>query len=103
MLRDYSLFLADMLESSEKIMRYTKDLSRESFVQNELVFDATMRNLEIIGEAAKHIHDAIKQQYPIEWRKMSGLRDIIIHAYFGIDEEIVWNVVSHHVPTLHHQ
>lgn len=61
MLRDYLLFLDDMLVASEKIMRYTKDLSRDLFIENELVFDATMRNLEIIGEAAKHTPDAIKQ------------------------------------------
>lgn len=71
------------------------------FELDEVVFDAVMHNLMIIGEASNHISDATQQQMPsIEWRKITGLRNIIAHEYFGIDTDIIWDVVQNKVPEL---
>ena len=73
----------------------------EGFCSDEKTFDAVVRNLEIIGEAAKHVPDDIRARIPaVEWRKVAGLRDMLAHAYFGIDNEILWDVVTSKVPLL---
>lgn len=102
--RDVRLFLQDMVTSCDRVLRYTEGMSRDAFFADTLVFDATMRNIEILGEACKQIPPDLREQYPdIPWRKMSGLRDIVIHHYFGIDENIVWDVICHQVPPLRTQ
>lgn len=64
-------------------------------------FDAVLRNLEIIGEAVKHLPDEIKEKYPdVKWRKITGFRDIVAHNYFGVSDEIVWDVVQNEIPPL---
>ncbi|MCD6513515.1 MAG: DUF86 domain-containing protein [Candidatus Odinarchaeota archaeon] len=79
-------FLMDMLISCEKIMKYTENLSYEDFKKNDMVIDAVVRNIEILGEASKSISDELKEKYPeIEWREVSRTRDKIIHFYFGVD------------------
>ena len=101
MSRDWTLYLDDILESCNKIQRYTKDMTLRQFTQDEKTYDAVVRNLEIIGEAAKQIPDDVRGQLPrIEWRKIGALRDVIAHAYFGIDNEILWDLVQHKVPEL---
>lgn len=99
--RDYQLYIDDIKKSCEKILRYTKDLEFDEFRRNELVYDAIIRNLEIIGEAAKNIPDEVRAQYSdVEWRKISGLRDVIAHAYFGIDDSIIWEIIQTKIPQL---
>jgi uncharacterized protein with HEPN domain len=99
--RDVRLFLQDMLTSCDRVLRYTEGMNRDVFFADTLVFDATMRNIEILGEACKQIPPDLREQYPaIPWRKISGLRDIVIHHYFGIDENIVWDVIRHQIPHL---
>ena len=72
-----------------------------SFTNNEMAYDAVLGNLEIIGEAAKHIPDEVRRRYPdIAWREMAGLRDILAHAYFGLDDEVLWDIVQNEVPSL---
>lgn len=99
--RDYKLYLKDILDAIAKIEDYIKDLSFEEFSKNSLVVDAVVRNFEIIGEASKNISEEIKSQYPdIPWKEMAGMRNKIIHEYFGIDLEIVWKTAKNRLPQL---
>lgn len=92
---DYRLFLDDMKGACDKILRYTSGLTFEQFIGDDKTFDAVVRNLEILGEAAKHIPDHVRESHgSVEWRKISGLRDFIAHEYFGIDHEILWDVIE---------
>jgi uncharacterized protein with HEPN domain len=99
--RDYRIYLEDILDATRKVRTYTNDLSKTAFLQDDKTFDAVVRNLEIIGEAAKNIPDTVRANAPgVEWKKISGLRDILIHEYFGIDGEIVWDIVQNKLPAL---
>ena len=101
MSRDVSLYLQDIKEACQKVIAYTENVSKNDFFRGEMVFDATMRNLEVIGEAIKQIPVSFRVRYPdIEWRKIAGLRDIVIHHYFGIDPEIIWDIIQNKVPEL---
>ncbi|MFQ5887505.1 MAG: DUF86 domain-containing protein [Candidatus Hydrothermarchaeales archaeon] len=99
MQREYKAYLKDVLGAIKKIERYTENLSIDGFAEDELIQDGVVRNLEIIGEAVKSIPDDIKIRNPeIEWKKIAGLRDILIHAYFGIDIEVVWDIIKNKIP-----
>jgi uncharacterized protein with HEPN domain len=99
--REYRAFVKDVLEAIRKIEKYTENLSAEDFVRTELVQDAVLRNLEVIGEAVKNIPQEIKTgKSGVEWKKIAGLRDILIHAYFGVDADIVWDIVRNKIPDL---
>ena len=99
--RDYRIYLEDILDAVHKVRSYTSGLSKTTFVQDNKTFDAVVRNLEIIGEAVKNIPDSVRANASeIEWKKIAGLRDILIHEYFGIDGEIVWDIVQHKLPAL---
>jgi len=89
------LYLTDIIESINKIEAYIKGIDYDSFCCNEMMFDAVIRNLEIIGEASKNVSDEIKSKYPeIPWKQMTGVRNILIHEYFGVDESIIWEIVT---------
>ena len=93
--RDPRLFLADMMEAIAKIESWTSGMSSEKFLENGLLQDAVVRNLEILGEAAKNIPEDVRSRYPdIPWRRVAGFRDIAIHDYFGVDLEIVWKILT---------
>lgn len=101
MSRDWQLYLDDIVASCDKIERFTEGMDRSTFFADERTFDAVVRNLEVIGEATKHIPDEVRSRVVVvEWRKIAGLRDILAHAYFGIDEDIVWDVVRNKIPQL---
>ncbi|MFM7448828.1 MAG: DUF86 domain-containing protein [Leptolyngbyaceae cyanobacterium] len=95
MSRNLMLYLDGILSSIDKIQRYTAGLTWEIFVANELIFDAAARNLQIIGEAVKNIPTEMRDRYPqIEWRKIAGLRNILAHTYFAVEDEIIWDIVQ---------
>ena len=100
-MRDYKLYLDDILEAATRIERYTKALSLDKLKKDDLTIDGVVRNLEIIGEAVKNIPSNIKDRCPlIEWKKIAGLRDILAHEYYGIDLEILWDVIKNKLPAL---
>ena len=101
MSRDESLYLADIQESCEKVLRFTKGMTYKDFAHDDLHFDAVLRNLEIIGEAVKNISEETRQKYPnVKWRKIAGFRDIVAHEYFGVNEETVWDIVENEISIL---
>ena len=100
-MRDPYLYIEDILTSIKKIKRYTAGMSFGDFIRNEKTIDAVLRNLEIIGEAAKNVPEEIRQKYPqIPWKEIAGMRDRLIHAYFGVDLEIVWQTIVSDLPKL---
>lgn len=102
--RDALVLLEDILEACEKIARYTAELSIDAFRQDAKTLDAVARNLEIIGEAAKKLPADIRNEMSgIEWNRIAGLRDVLIHNYFGIDADIIWDVVQTKIPELRAQ
>lgn len=97
--KNHKLFIEDILGAVDKIERYIEDLSYEKFLKNDMVVDAVVRNLEVIGEAAKNIPEDTKKQYPdIPWKRIIGLRNIAVHEYFGIDLSIVWEIITSNLP-----
>ncbi len=101
MSRNESLYLGDIQESCEKILRFTKGMTYKEFIHDDLHFDAVLRNLEVIGEAVKNISEETRITYPnVKWRKIAGFRDIVAHEYFGVNEETVWDIVKNQVPDL---
>jgi uncharacterized protein with HEPN domain len=99
--RSWQLFLRDMVEAAQKVSRYTSGRDLASFTGDEMAYDATVRNLEILGEAAKNIPEEIRQRYPeIDWRGIAGLRDVVAHAYFALDDTTLWKIVRTDMPRL---
>lgn len=100
-MRDINLYFEDILKAIKNIVKYTKGLTFEDFKKNSLLIDGVVRNLEIIGEAAKNIPLNTRNKYPgIEWKKIAGLRDILVHQYFGVDVEIIWDIIKNKIPDL---
>ena len=99
--RDIRLLLLDMKESAEKILRYTAGQGFQDFLNDEKTIDAVVRNFEIIGEASIRIDEDFKLDHPqIEWKKLRGFRNRIVHEYFGIDYEIVWSIIQDDIEEL---
>jgi len=99
--RDSKLYLEDIIKSIDSILAYINNLPYEDFVRNNMIIDAVVRNLEVIGEASKNIPSEIKSLHPdIPWREMSGMRDKVIHEYFGVDIDIVWATITKRLPEL---
>ena len=98
-MKNHRVFLADIAEAMAKIRRYTEGLDFEDFAANDMVVDAVARNLGVIGEAARNVPDDIKQGHPqVPWSRMIGLRNLVVHEYFGIDLRIVWEIVRVNIP-----
>lgn len=101
MSRTYDIYLQDIIEAIDRIESYVENTTRSQFESDRMRFDAVVRNLEVIGEAVKRVPNPIRENYPsVAWRKIAGLRDRLIHAYFDIDINIIWDVVQSELPIL---
>ena len=101
MKRDLTLFLEDVLENIIDIQNFSESLTLEKFRKDKLRQKAIARSLEIIGEVVKNIPESFRQKYPVvPWKKIAGFRDVIIHSYFGIRIETIWNIIKEDLPTL---
>ena len=99
--REYEDYLRDLLNKKKKIQNFIKDLEFESFKQDDKTKFAVIRGLEIIGEATKHISEEFRKKYPeVPWKEMAGMRDVLAHDYFGVDEETVWLTAKEKIPQL---
>jgi uncharacterized protein with HEPN domain len=95
MSREPRLYLADILEATRRVRLLTAGLDQSQFREDWRVQDATLRNLEILGEAVKHLPSDLISLHPmVAWKNIAGFRDFLAHAYFGVDEEIVWDIIS---------
>ncbi|MCX5750195.1 MAG: DUF86 domain-containing protein [Candidatus Saganbacteria bacterium] len=101
MQRDYKVCFQDILSAIEKIEKYTRKMAFDEFNKKSLVIDGVVRNLEIIGEAVKSIPQGIRVKHQsVKWRNIAGLRDVLIHEYFGVDLDILWDVIKKKLPDL---
>jgi uncharacterized protein with HEPN domain/predicted nucleotidyltransferase len=98
---DWTGRVEDILDAVAKIERYTRGMTFDSFAANDLVADAVVRNIEIIGEAARHIPDEVRARYPgVPWARMNDMRNVVIHNYPNVDLAIDWEVIRDHLPPL---
>jgi len=98
-MRDYRLYLKDILAAIESIEDFIAGMDLETFKVDEKTNSAVMRKLEIIGEEVKQVPDEIRQEYPqIPWKEMAGMRDKLIHFYFGVDYHLVWKTITERLP-----
>ncbi|MFQ5910850.1 MAG: DUF86 domain-containing protein [Thermoplasmata archaeon] len=98
---DISVYVQDIIESITRIEDYTRNVTEEEFYENTQVQDAVLRRLEIMGEAVKNIPDETKERHKgIPWKEIAGLRDILIHGYFGVNLKRIWKVVKEDIPEL---
>jgi uncharacterized protein with HEPN domain len=99
--RPIDLLLSDMLDAIDRVLQYIEGLSFDAFSNDQKTIDAVVRNLEIVGEAANRLPDDFKEKHPeVEWHKVVGLRNRIIHDYFGIDLKIIWQIIHADLPKL---
>ncbi len=99
--REWRLYIRDMIDFAHRVLSYTSGLDRDDFVADGRTYDAVLRNIELIGEAATHVPSEVRGASPdIEWRQLIGSRNRIAHAYLGIDDDVIWDIVQNDVPSL---
>jgi uncharacterized protein with HEPN domain len=99
--REWRFYLDDMIVFAERALSYTDGFDQPRFVVSGLNYDATVRNLELIGEAATHVPDEIRQNHPqIPWRLVIATRNRLIHGYLGIDNDTLWSIIQTDIPAL---
>jgi uncharacterized protein with HEPN domain len=99
--REWRFYLDDMISFAEKVLAYTHDVSRADFERGDLVYDATLRNLELLGEAASHVPEDVRAEaVDIPWRMIVATRNRLAHGYLGIDNDTLWSILQDDVPSL---
>jgi len=99
--REWRFYLDDMIEFAGKVIAYTDGLDQAAFVAHDLTYDATLRNLELIGEAATHIPESVRKlSSEIPWRMIIATRNRLIHGYLGVDDDTLWSIIQDEVPEL---
>ena len=99
--RQWGFYLDDMIVFATKVLDYTKEVDQATFVSHGLTYDATLRNLELIGEAATHIPVEIRASHPeIPWRLIIATRNRLVHGYLGIDDDTLWSIIQDDIPGL---
>jgi uncharacterized protein with HEPN domain len=99
--RDIRDYLQDILDSITDIENFIANITYEEFIKDRKTLNAVVRSIEIIGEASKKLPDALKAKYAeLPWKEITGMRDKLIHAYFGMDTETIWQTVKHNIPLL---
>lgn len=102
--KDRNILLMDILESIKKIKKYTNEMTYDLFIQDDKTIDACVRNFEIIGEVSSKIDEDFKTEHSeIEWKRMKGLRNRMIHDYSGIDYQVVWDIITEYLDELEYQ
>lgn len=97
-------FLSDIQDAIQRILEYTANMKWDEYLRDYKTQDAVVRNLEVVGEATKNLSNCLKDQHPgIPWKEMAGTRDRLTHHYFGVNQEIVWQIVEHDLPELYKQ
>lgn len=101
MKRDHKLFIKDIISAMKSIEEFVKGLSLDEVREDDKTSSAVIRKFEIIGEATRHVPDNLKERYPnIPWKRMAGMRDRLIHAYFGVDYRLVWEAIKIDIPEI---
>ena len=99
--REWRFYITDMIVFAENVMSYTDGFDQDRFVESGITYDATLRNLELIGEAATHIPQEIREKYnQVQWRLIIATRNKLIHGYLGIDNDTLWSIIQTDVPEL---
>jgi uncharacterized protein with HEPN domain len=99
--REFQVYLEDVIDAIDSIEEYTRGLTYDAFAKDRKTVDAVVRNFEIIGEATKHIPERARKEYPkVPWKDMAGMRDKLIHGYFGVKLDVVWKTIKERLPVV---
>ena len=99
--KDNKIYIEHIIAAIDKILKFKSNISLKEFAKDEMMQDAIIRNIEIIGEASKQLSSELKSKHQeIPWKEMAGMRDKLIHDYFGVDIEVIWKTISVDIPNL---
>lgn len=99
--RDWRPYVQDMVEFGERVATYVRGLDQQAFTADQRTYDATLRNVELLGEAATHIPENVRDAHPeIAWRQIIGTRNRLAHGYLGIDDDVIWDIIQTDIPDL---